>query len=275
MLIIGLTGSIATGKSTVSSLLTSPPHNLPIIDADILARKVVEPGTAGYKAIVNYFGPSTPDLLLPADADGKQTLNRPALGRRVFGDSEERKRDRTILNNIVHPAVRWEVYKSLLYYYLRGNWAVVLDVPLLFESGMDVICGTVIVVAVKDPAVQMSRLRARDPHLTAEDAENRVKSQGDVQEKVKKALYRNKTSEQDLDKGSRGVIVWNDGDKADLAKEVDKAILTIQDNSPRWWGWVLLLAPPVGVAAAVWNMAINFSSQKSWDQKVKKERAKL
>ncbi|GAM41837.1 hypothetical protein TCE0_042r15274 [Talaromyces pinophilus] len=275
MLIIGLTGSIATGKSTVSLLLSSPPHNLPIIDADILARKVVEPGTAGYKAIVNYFGPSTPDLLLPADAEGKQGLNRPALGRRVFGDSEERKRDRTILNKIVHPAVRWEVYKSLLYYYLRGNWAVVLDVPLLFESGMDVICGTVIVVAVKDPAVQMSRLRARDPHLTAEDAENRVKSQGDVQGKVKKALYRNKASEQDLDKGSRGVIVWNDGDKADLAKEVDKAILTIQDNSPRWWAWVLLLAPPVGVAAAVWNMAVNFGSQKSWDQKVKKERAKL
>ena len=275
MLIIGLTGSIATGKSTVSSLLSSPPHNLPIIDADVLARKVVEPGTAGYQAIVNYFGPSTPDLLLPADADGKQGLNRPALGRRVFGDSEERKRDRTILNKIVHPAVRWEVYKSLLYYYLRGNWAVVLDVPLLFESGMDVICGTVIVVAVKDPAVQMSRLRARDPHLTAEDAENRVKSQGDVQGKVKKALYRNKASEQDTDKGSRGVIVWNDGDKADLAKEVDKAILTIQDYSPRWWAWVLLLAPPVGVAAAVWNMAINFSSQKTWDQKVRAEKAKL
>ncbi|EED24547.1 conserved hypothetical protein [Talaromyces stipitatus ATCC 10500] len=264
-----------TGKSTVSSLLSSPPHNLPIIDADVLARKVVEPGTAGYKAIANYFGPSTPDLLLPPDTDGKQALNRPALGRRVFGDSEERKRDRTILNKIVHPAVRWEVYKSLLYYYLRGNWAVVLDVPLLFESGMDVICGTVIVVAVKDPAAQMARLRARDPHLTAEDAENRVKSQGDVQSKVKKALYRNRASEQDLDKGSRGVIVWNDGDKVDLAKEVDKAILTIQENSPRWWSWVLLLAPPVGVAAAVWNMAINFGAQRSWDQKVKKERAKL
>lgn len=275
MLIIGLTGSIATGKSTVSSLLSSPPHNLPIIDADILARKVVEPGTAGYKAIVSYFGPSTPDLLLPADIEGQRALNRPALGRRVFGDSEERKRDRTILNKIVHPAVRWEVYKSLLYYYLRGNWAVVLDVPLLFESGMDVICGTVVVVAVQDPEVQMSRLRARDPHLTAEDAENRVKSQGDVQSKVKKALYRNGAAEQDTDKGSRGVIIWNDGDQADLAKEVDKAILTIQQHSPRWWAWMLLMAPPVGVAAAVWNMAINFSAQKTWDKKTKNKRARL
>jgi len=152
---------------------------------------------------------------------------------------------------------------------------VVLDVPLLFESGMDIICGTVIVVAVKDPAVQMSRLRARDPHLTAEDAENRVKSQGDVQGKVKKALYRNKVSEQDTDKGSRGVIVWNDGDKHDLATEVDKAILTIQHHSPQWWSWALLIAPPLGVAAALWNMAVNFGSQKSWDQKVKREKAKL
>ncbi|QKX55548.1 uncharacterized protein TRUGW13939_02642 [Talaromyces rugulosus] len=276
MLIIGLTGSIATGKSTVSSLLSSPPHNLPIIDADILARKVVEPGTAGYKAIVNYFGPSTPELLLPEDPQtGQRALNRPALGRRVFGDSEERKRDRAILNKVVHPAVRWEVYKSLLYYYLKGHWAVVLDVPLLFESGMDVICGAVVVVAVNDPAVQMARLRARDAHLTAEDAENRVRSQGDVREKVKKALFRNRVAEENTDKGSRGVIIWNDGDKADLEREVNKAISAIQTHSPKWWSWLLLAAPPVSVAAAVWNMAVNFGLQKSWDQKAKQDRAKL
>lgn len=295
MLIIGLTGSIATGKSTVSSLLSSPPHNIPIIDADVLARKVVEPGTAGYRAIVNYFGPSTPDLLLPpgpAADDASSTdddlrrqpaLNRPALGRRVFGDSEERKRDRTILNKIVHPAVRWEVYKSLLYYYLRGHWAVVLDVPLLFESGMDVICGTVIVVAVKDPAVQMRRLRERDPHLSGNDAENRVRSQGDVREKVRKALYRNgstspsssEAEDETTDKGSRGVVVWNDADRAQLSREVNEAIATIQAHSPKWWSWLLLLAPPLGVAAAVWNMAINFSIQRSWDQKTKTARAKL
>ncbi|KAF7113747.1 hypothetical protein CNMCM5793_004802 [Aspergillus hiratsukae] len=155
MLIIGLTGSIATGKSTVSSLLSSPPYSVPIIDADLLARQVVEPGTPAYKAIVAYFGPSTPDLLLPPstsenDPSGSSSasprpLNRPALGRRVFGTTPDRKRDRQILNKIVHPAVRWEIYKALLYYYVRGEWAVVLDVPLLFESGMDLICGTVVV----------------------------------------------------------------------------------------------------------------------------------
>lgn len=213
MLIIGLTGSIATGKSTVSALLASPPYSLPIIDADLLARQVVEPGTPAYKAIVNYFGPSTPDLLLPpsdGDATSSQPpLNRPALGRRVFGTSEERKRDRMILNKIVHPAVRWEIYKALIYYYVRGHWAVVLDVPLLFESGMDLICGTVVVVGVRDPAVQMARLRSRDPHLSAEDAENRVRSQGDVRGKVEKAEFRGTGSARGLLCGMMGIRrIW-------------------------------------------------------------------
>ncbi|KAA8642908.1 hypothetical protein EYZ11_009048 [Aspergillus tanneri] len=272
MLIIGLTGSIATGKSTVSSLLSSPPYSIPIIDADLLARQVVEPGTPGYKAIVEYFGPSTPDLLLPLKPDTNphqlRPLNRPALGRRVFGTSEERKRDRMVLNKIVHPAVRWETYKALLYYYVRGYWAVVLDVPLLFESGMDIICGTVVVVGVSDATVQVARLCARDSHLTLEDAQNRVQSQGDVLGKVQKAEFRGVDT-------ARGVIVWNDGDKADLEREVQKAMMGIRSSSPRWWAWVLLLAPPVGVGAAVWNMAVNFATQKSWERKVREEKAKL
>ncbi|KAL5340643.1 P-loop containing nucleoside triphosphate hydrolase protein [Aspergillus crustosus] len=279
MLIIGLTGSIATGKSTVSSLLSSPPYSLPIIDADHLARKVVEPGTPGYNAIVSYFGPSTPDLLLPpspsdlkkdpnASKNAPRGLNRPALGRRVFGTSEERKRDRMILNKIVHPAVRWEVYKALLYYYLHGNWAVVLDVPLLFESGMDLICGSVVVVGVTDPKVQMARLRARDAHLSAEDAENRVLSQGDVKGKVEKAEFRG------VDSG-RGVIVWNDGDREELEREVQRALGKVQGTSPRWWAWCLLLAPPLGVGVAAWNLAVNYGIRRRWERKEAGEKAKL
>ena len=65
MLLLGLTGSIATGKSTVSSVLSNAPYKIPIIDADVLARRVVEPGTPGYKKIVAHFSSTTPDLLLP------------------------------------------------------------------------------------------------------------------------------------------------------------------------------------------------------------------
>lgn len=274
MLIIGLTGSIATGKSTVSSILSSPPYSLPIIDADLLARKVVEPGTAGYKAIVNYFGPSTPDLLLDEPSTNTSTngagkpLNRPALGRRVFGDSDERKRDRQVLNRIIHPAVRWEVYKALIYNYIRGQWAVVLDVPLLFESGMDLICGTVLVVGVHDPAVQMARLRARDAHLTAEDAENRVRSQGDVRTKAAQAEFRGTTT-------ARGVVVWNDSDKAELQRAVKGAMASIEASSPRWWAWALLIAPPVGFGVAAWNLVVNFATQRGWEKKKREEKARL
>jgi dephospho-CoA kinase len=125
MLLIGLTGSIATGKSTVSNILRSPPYDLPIIDADVIARQVVEPGTAGYRAIVDYFGPTTPDLILPAadplcqgredgPAGKGRPLNRPALGRAIFGSGDDKVKARKVLNGIVHPAVRAELRRQIV-----------------------------------------------------------------------------------------------------------------------------------------------------------------
>lgn len=274
MLLIGLTGSIATGKSTVSSVLSSSPYSLPIIDADILARKVVEPGTGGYNAIVKYFGPTTPDLLVPASesippngANGKgRPLNRPALGRRVFGDSEERTKDRGVLNRIVHPAVRKEMYKALVWHYLTGHWAVVLDIPLLFEGGMDRMCGVVMVVAVRDPEVQMKRLMERDSHLTHEDAQNRVMSQGDVRVKAKRCEARGK---------GKGVVLWNDGSKAELKASIDAAIQEIQRSSPAWWNWMLLFCPPLAVATGAWTVWQNAQINKAWKELELREKAKL
>jgi len=193
-------------------------------------------------------------------------LNRPALGRRVFGDSEERKKDRAVLNSIVHPAVRIEMYKQLLWCYLRGHWAVVLDVPLLFESGLDTLCGTVIVVAVKDPEVQMQRLMARDAHLTREDAENRVKSQGDVREKARRCEARGEGA---------GVVLWNDGGKEDLKREIDRAIREIRRKSPRWWAWLLLLFPPLAGFAGLWSYYRGLAINRKWRDAEMKEKAKL
>ena len=269
MLLLGLTGSIATGKSTVSSILSAPPYSLPIIDADLLARKVVEPGTRGYNKIVAHFASTTPDLLLTDfeyDKSKGAPLNRPALGRRVFGDSEERKKDRAVLNGIVHPAVRLEMYKQLLYCYLKGCWAVVLDVPLLFESGLDTLCGTVMVVAVSDPAMQMKRLRERDPHLTAEDAENRVKSQGDIREKAKRCEARGK---------GLGVVVLNDGDKEDLKRELQRVMLEVRKSSPRWWAWLLLLFPPLAGLAGVWGYYRAIAINRRWKEQELLAKAKL
>lgn len=260
MLLIGLTGSIATGKSTVSSLLASPPYSLPVIDADVLARKVVEPGTSGYGAIVKHFAPTTPDLLVPASEsmpengpDGKgRPLNRPALGKRVFGDSEELKKDRAVLNGIVHPAVRWEMAKSVFKCYFTGHWAVVLDIPLLFESKLDRFCGTTMVVGVRDPEIQMKRLMARDGHLSHEDAENRVKSQKDVREKADRA------------KGTGGVVLWNDGTQDELKLLLDDEMKKLKSQSPSWWKWLLLGCPPLAVAMSVWRIMQNGKNERRW-----------
>lgn len=276
MLLIGLTGSIATGKSTVSSILSSPPYSLPVIDADLLARQVVEPGTPGYKAIVSYFGPSTPDLLVPASDDDNmpergpaglgRPLNRAALGRRVFGTDEQRRKDRAVLNGIVHPAVRREMYKGILRAYLRGCWAVVLDVPLLFEAGLDRMCGAVVVVAVGDPKVQMERLRRRDPHLSAQEAEDRVRSQGDVTDKAKRAEARGR---------GRGEVVWNDGDRAELEREVQRVVNSLREGRPWWWSWLLLACPPLAAVTGLWEYWRNGRINRQWAELERKEKAKL
>jgi dephospho-CoA kinase len=265
MLLLGLTGSIATGKSTVSSLLSKPPYSLPIIDADLLARKVVEPGTPGYAAIVRHFLPTTPDLLLPEPAHARP-LNRPALGRRVFGTSDDRVKDRKVLNSIVHPAVRKEMYKQMVRAYLRGSWAVVLDVPLLFESGWERYCGNIMVVGVRDPAIQIQRLRARDAHLSEEDARNRVLSQGDVREKAERVLRRGEGA---------GVVVWNDGGKEDLEKEVASVMEKVSKGSPRWWSTLLWVCPPLAAMVGLvswWKMK---KIQAQWEEEKKREKAKL
>lgn len=263
MLVIGLTGGIATGKSTVSDLLSSPPYNLPIIDADVLARQVVAPGTAGYNAIVSHFGPSTPDLLPQGQ---NQPFDRAALGRRVFGDSAEVKRDRARLNAIVHPAVRREAYKALARAYLAGHWAVVWDVPLLFEVGTDRFCGVVVVIGVRDPEVQMARLRARDSHLSQEEAANRVRSQTDVRVKARRCEARGE---------GRGVVVWNDGEREDLEREMARVVGELRRRSPGWWSTCLWLCPPLAVGVGVWGLVMNWRAAKQWETEEAREKAKL
>lgn len=118
---MGLTGGIATGKSAVSSLLIS--SNIPVIDADVLAREVVKPGTRALKAIVSTFGTE----ILQEDG----TLDRKKLGSIIFNDREKRR----LVNNIIHPAVRRATFWRLLGYWFRGYKYCVLDIPLLIEGG--------------------------------------------------------------------------------------------------------------------------------------------
>jgi dephospho-CoA kinase len=146
----------------------------------------------------------------------------------------------------------------MLYYYLRGHWAVLLDIPLLFESGLDIFCSTVIVVAVSDPAIQMERLRARDPHLSPEDAENRVKSQVDVREKAARCERRNNGKKD----AGKGFVLYNDGSKEDLKLQIADMMQKVKSGSPRWWSLLLLVCPPLMTTVASWEILWNWYARR-------------
>ncbi|MBB5172712.1 dephospho-CoA kinase [Texcoconibacillus texcoconensis] len=166
-MIIGLTGGIASGKSTVSSFCKE--RGLPVIDADLIAREVVEPDEDAYNEIVKTFGE---DIL---QHDG--TIDRQALGRLVFANEEKRQK----LNAIVHPAVRKRMKERLNDYLQRGMETVILDVPLLIESQLTELVDKVLLVYV-DQHVQLERLQKRDG-FGIEEATQRVESQMPLAEK--------------------------------------------------------------------------------------------
>ncbi|TQJ87392.1 dephospho-CoA kinase [Streptomyces sp. SLBN-31] len=159
MLKVGLTGGIGAGKSEVSRLLVA--CGAVLIDADRIAREVVEPGTPGLAAVVDAFGP---DVLT---ADG--TLDRPKLGSIVFADPEKL----AVLNSVVHPLVG--VRSRELEEAAAEDAVVVHDVPLLAENGLAGLYDVVIVVDAS-PETQLDRL-VRLRGMTEEDARARMAAQ--------------------------------------------------------------------------------------------------
>lgn len=168
MQVIGLTGGIATGKSTVSAILENA--GAVIIDADRIARRVVKKNLPAYRQIVAQFGES---VLLP---DGE--INRTALGNLIFNDSSKKQ----LLNSIVHPHVRRETDRQLRHIAKNNpNALVILDIPLLLEAGMRKDLSEVIVVYAPEH-IQIRRLMERD-HISQEDALARIRSQMPIEEK--------------------------------------------------------------------------------------------
>lgn len=171
--IIGLTGGIASGKSTVSNWLLS--HGYPVIDADIAARKVVEPGMPALVKITEAFGD---DILLP---DG--TLNRKKLGSIIFENEEKRQ----TLNTIVHPAVRAWMKQEMERAFEEGASIVIMDIPLLFESKLThMVEETILVYVTKE--TQLKRLMKRDGYMEA-DALARIHAQMPIDKKRELADY--------------------------------------------------------------------------------------
>ncbi|WP_204668869.1 dephospho-CoA kinase [Gracilibacillus alcaliphilus] len=166
--IIGLTGNIATGKSTVSKMLIENYH-IPVIDADIIAREVVEPGEPALRKIVQIFGQEV------LQSDG--SLDRAQLGSIIFADKSKRQQ----LNAIVHPAVRERMEEKKTALQADGYTTIVLDIPLLFENNLTYLVDRTMVVSTTKE-VQKQRLMERN-QLSEEEAEQRMNSQMDLEQK--------------------------------------------------------------------------------------------
>jgi len=170
--VIGLTGGIATGKSTVSAILKKA--GAEIIDADRIAREVVKKGLPAYREIVENFG----ETVLLSNGE----INRSILGDLIFNDPRKKQ----LLNRIVHPHVRRETNRQLKDMEKSSpDTIAVLDIPLLFEAEMHKDLSEVIVVYAPEH-IQVKRLMKRD-NISEADAVARVRSQMPIEEKKNRA----------------------------------------------------------------------------------------
>ena len=196
MKLVGLTGGIASGKSTVAKILER--LGAAVINADALSREVVEPGKDAWKEIIDAFGAG---VLQP-----DQSLDRQKLRTVIFNDSDGRKK----LEAIIHPRVRALAEEKIREHAVAGYSIIVYEVPLLFEGNLHEWLRPVILVAC-DVDTQRARLQERD-RLTQTEAQKHIYAQMSLTEKRRLADY----------------VIENDGSLADLEQQVRAVVEKIQ-----------------------------------------------
>lgn len=196
MFLVGLTGGIASGKTLVADRFAH--HGAEILDADEIAREVTRPDTPTWYKVIEHFGEEV------LDEDG--FIDRAALGRSVFADP--RKRD--LLNRLTHPPIFSEI-ANRLELLTAFDGVVVLDVPLLVESGIDRGYEAIVVVAAS-PDTQVRRLVA-ERSMSEEEARQRIEAQAPLEDKLAAASH----------------VVWNDGTVAGLQKRVDEVWADLEE----------------------------------------------
>jgi dephospho-CoA kinase len=187
----GLTGNIGSGKSTVGRLLAA--RGIPVVDADQVAREVVEPGRPALREIAGRF---------PGVVRRDGSLDRRALAARIFSDAGER----AALEGITHPRIAEEVATRMAALATAGQILAVYEAALIVENGLHHGLDGLIVVTAP-PEVQIARLRLRD-NMSEEDARARIAAQLSSSEKAKKAT----------------VVIDNAGSEAELGAEVDRLV---------------------------------------------------
>lgn len=203
MFIVGLTGGIATGKSTVSNIFKE--CGIPVIDADIIARKIVEPGKKAWYGLKRAFGD---DIFYE---DGQ--LNRDALGDLIFINSANRRK----LNEITHPEIYKEIVWSTIKCFFKGHQFVVMDLPLLFETAymLEYIYKIIVVTCEED--LQLQRLMERSG-ISESKAKDRIASQMSLELKCEKADF----------------VVENSSSLNDTREQVVRIIETLRASKHHW-----------------------------------------
>ncbi|PVU85325.1 hypothetical protein BB560_007064 [Smittium megazygosporum] len=216
MIIVGLTGGISTGKSTISNKVKA--KGIPVIDADRIARQIMEPGEKGYNNVLQAFGR---EVLLPDNIN----VDRKKLGEIIFNNEDKR----LLLNKCTHPVVRRKLFKQVLSFYIRGYPMVVLDIPLLFEGGLNRYCSKTIVVSCNE-GTQLQRLMLRDG-IDHDQAIARIESQMPISAKVKLADF----------------VIDNNGSVENSVSQLDKIICKISPSKFKVYGALLA---PIGILAS-------------------------
>lgn len=193
---LGLTGGIASGKSTASRFFKS--KGIPVIDADVIARKALESDQPAFKNVVDAFGKGI--------VTDEGQLDRKALGQLIFDDESKRRK----LNAIVQDDIRQRINHQKAEYKEKEAPLVILDIPLLFEAGYEKEVNAVMVIYV-DRETQISRLMKRD-NLSIGDAIKRIEAQYPIEEKAEKAdiVINNNHSVEDTTKQLSEWLMTND-----------------------------------------------------------------
>lgn len=191
-MVIGITGGISSGKSTVSNYIKSLGYK--VIDADLISREIMKPKEDGFKAVLKEF---------PSCFDG-EVLLRDKLGSLIFNDEKKREK----LNSITHPIIKDRIELEIS----KSDGLIFLDVPLLFEAHFDTLCDYTILVYI-DKLEQIKRLMLRD-NITYDYAVSKIDSQMSLDDKKELADY----------------IIYNDSTLNDLYKSVDKVIEGIKNG---------------------------------------------